>query len=655
MNIEIRSMDISNFKGIRSLHLDFHSGVNTLHGDNATGKTTVYDALNWILFNKDSHGNSTFSIKPMDVPAGSVTPEVSVILMVNGEELKLRKTLREKWEKPRGSTEARFAGNTTDYFVDDVPRKEGEYKRIIAGYIDEAQFKLLTSVYAFARDMHWKDRRALLSEICGLPDDVSLLSSAPQFAELAEAVGRRTVDDYKAALMAQRKGANASLNTLPVRIDECERMVRELAGLPFEQARRTAEALQNDRARVQTDLAKLDGDALIVQAENERDALNNQLRELENENRAHRDSQYVPMEDETANLMHADEQAQETLDQAKRIQSDLQQRITDGNARLDDYRARWHAIDKEQFTGGTCPTCGQTLPAAELDAAKQRFETSKQDRKNGLLEDSELLKADIASMQTRLQTVEASLPGLREDADKAKRALTDYTPPAAPVIEDLPDYARRKEALHRSLDDCNRRIERLRTDKQAERDRLESEYKTITSKILENDATLAKEKTLADTRRRVTELQDEQRRAAAEVEEMDRMIELCEEFARFRVQSVEQSVNSKFRLARFRLFTEQINGGLADCCDVVVNGVPYADLNSAMQINAGLDIIETLSQHYDRRVPLFIDNAESVTYLTTYFKGEHQLFSEVSRDMEKSDTQIVRLAVSAGDKELRLE
>ena len=636
MNIEIRSMDISNFKGIHSLHLEFHSGVNTLYGDNATGKTSVYDALTWLLFGKDSHGNSAFSIKPTGAAPG-VMPEVTAVLSVNGETLTLRKTMRERWEKHRGSTEARFAGNTTDYFVDDVPRKEGEYKRIIAGYIDEAQFKLLTSVYAFARDMHWKDRRALLSEICGLPDDASLLAGAPQFAELAEAVGRRTVDDYNAALMAQRKGANASLNTLPVRIDECERMVRELAGLPFEQARRTAEALQNDRARVQTDLAKLDGDALIVQAENERDALNNQLRELENENRAHRDSQYVPVEDETPMLRQAEQDAQQALDKAVRERDEMRGRIEGGEKRLDEYRARWRAIDKEQFTGGTCPTCGQTLPAAELDAAKKRFETSKQDRKNGLLEDSELLKADIASMQARLQEVETSLPGLQAAADKAARALADYTPPAAPVIEDLPDYARRKDALHRSLDECNRRIERLRTDKQAERDRLEGEYKTITSKILENDSTLAKEQTLADTRRRVTELQDEQRRAAAEVEEMDRMVELCEEFARFRVQSVEQSVNSKFRLARFRLFTEQINGGLADCCDVVVDGVPYADLNSAMQINVGLDIIETLSQHYDRRVPLFIDNAESVTKL-----------QEIS-------SQVVRLAVSAEDKELRLE
>ena len=138
-------------------------------------KRQVYDALTWLLFGKDSHGSGTFSVKPIDLPAG-VTPEVTAVLSVNGEVLKLRKTLREKWEKHRGSAEARYAGDKRDYFIDDVPRKENEYKRIISDYIDEEHFKLLTSVYAFARDMHWKDRRALLAEVCGLPDDRTLLA-----------------------------------------------------------------------------------------------------------------------------------------------------------------------------------------------------------------------------------------------------------------------------------------------------------------------------------------------------------------------------------------------------------------------------------------------------------------------------------------------
>ena len=636
METAIKSLDIKNFKGIHSIHLVFHNGVNSLYGENASGKTSVYDALTWLLFDKDSHGNSRFSVKPTGA-TGGVMPEVTAILSVNGEEIKLRKTLREKWEKPRSSSQARFAGHTVDYTVDDVPRKEGEYKRIIAGYIDENQFRMLTGVYAFARDLHWKERRRLLAEVCGLPEDAELLAGAPKFAELAAAVGRRTVDDYKAALMAQRKGANATLDTLPVRIDECERMVAELAAQPFEQARLTSEALQKDRERAQADLAKLDGDALLAKAENERDALNNQLRELENENRSHRDSQYVPCEDETPALRQAVRDAQNTLDTAIKECNELRAQIDSGESRLNGYRARWTSINEEQFTGGTCPTCGQTLPMTELEAAKQRFETSKQDRKNGLLEDSKLLKADIAALKERLQQKEDSLPGLRAACTTAEQTLKEYVVPAAPMIEDLPDYKRRKDAIQRSIDDVCRRIERLRTDKQAERDRLESEYREITAKILENDAVLAKEQQLTDTRRRVTELQEEQRSCAAQVEEMDRMIEMCEEFARYRVQSVEDSVNRHFKLARFRLFTEQINGGLADCCDVVVGGVPYADLNSAMQINVGLDIINTLSAHYGVRVPLFIDNAESVTHL-------HEI-----------DTQIVRLVVSEQDKELRLE
>lgn len=635
MKIEIKSMDIKNFKGIHSMHLVFHSGMNSLYGENASGKTTVYDALIWLLFDKDSHGNSRFSVKPIGAADG-VMPEVTAVLSVNGEELQLRKSLREKWERPRGSAVARFAGHTVDYTVDDVPRKEGEYKRIIAGYIDENQFRMLTGVYAFARDLHWKERRALLAEVCGLPEDAELLAGAPQFAELAAQVGRRTVDDYKAALMAQRKGANSTLNTLPVRIDECERMVAELAALPFEQAAEQSKTLQAERDRVQGDLVKLDSDALLTRAQNERDELNNKLRELENENREHRSSQYVPVEDKTADLMHADEKAREALDEAVKQCNELRGRIDNGENRLDEYRARWKAIDKEQFTGGTCPTCGQTLPATELEAAKRRFETSKKDRKNALLEDSNLLKADISTLKARLQEKEGSLPSLQAACAAAEKALKEYVAPEAPVIQDLPDYQRRKDAIQRSLDDVRRRIDRLQTNTQTERGRLESEFREITAKILENDAVLAKEQQLADTRRRVAELQKEQRSCAEQVEEMDRMIELCEEFARYRVQSVEDSVNRQFKLARFRLFNEQINGGLADCCDVMVDGVPYADLNSAMQINVGLDIINTLSAHYGVRVPLFIDNAESVTHL------------------QEIDTQTVRLVVSEQDKELRL-
>ena len=98
--IHLKSLNISYFKGIRALHIEFDSDLTSIYGDNATGKTTVYDALTWLLFGKDSSGSAKFSIKPTGIPG--VTPTVTALLEINGEPMKLCKTLREKWSKPRG-------------------------------------------------------------------------------------------------------------------------------------------------------------------------------------------------------------------------------------------------------------------------------------------------------------------------------------------------------------------------------------------------------------------------------------------------------------------------------------------------------------------------------------------------------------------------
>jgi hypothetical protein len=57
---------------------------------------------------------------------------------------------------------------------------------------------------------------------------------------------------------------------------------------------------------------------------------------------------------------------------------------------------------------------------------------------------------------------------------------------------------------------------------------------------------------------------------------------------------LDQSVNKMFSLVKFKLFDVQINGGVKDTCEAMVNGVPFGNVNTASKINAGLDIIKTL-------------------------------------------------------------
>ena len=88
---------------------------------------------------------------------------------------------------------------------------------------------------------------------------------------------------------------------------------------------------------------------------------------------------------------------------------------------------------------------------------------------------------------------------------------------------------------------------------------------------------------------------------------------LIEEFTKIKINEIENSIAENFKLARFKLFEEQINGGLTECCETMYNDVPFWSLNNAARINIGLDIINTISKHYDITAPVFIDNAEAVT------------------------------------------
>lgn len=162
----VQSLEIENFKGVRSLHLDFSDTVPHIYGDNATGKTTIYDALTWLLFGKDSSESAKFTVKPT----------VTAICKVNGQVHKLRKVLRERWSKPRGFEEVQYEGDTIDYTADDVPKKEAAYKKVITGFVNEEVFRLLTGVH--------------------------------QFAQLSETLGTRTTEEYK-ALVAEQKALEA--------------------------------------------------------------------------------------------------------------------------------------------------------------------------------------------------------------------------------------------------------------------------------------------------------------------------------------------------------------------------------------------------------------------------------------------------------------
>ena len=638
--IKIKKLVLENFKCHKSLKLDFEGGNASIYGDNASGKTSIYDALTWLLFGKDSQGNGekNIEIKPLDangeVKDHDALTAVEAVLDVNDEEVTLRRTYKEVWTTKRGSSQATYDGNTSDYYVDGVPCKRNAFQDKVNELVDEDTFRMLTSVSHFANGISWQERRAVLFKVAGVMDDAQILTTNEAFAPLVESMGRLGIEDYKKKLLAEKRKFVGAKTEIPARISECQKTIEDIEGLDFAGAKAEVEALNAKKEDIAAQIVALEHS-------NEADKKALEIREaqlelstLEAENKAHRDMQTVGSVDvHSLNIRLTSLQTQLTI--KKRSLESESTYITQLDYQVTASRNEWITVNAETFTGGSCPTCGQELPQKQLQAAKDQFEADKQVRLSKILDTANTSKQAKAmaeerftSAQEEVMQIEAEMASLREQIAAAEAAKVEP--------QDMADYAKRKGDIQVRIDKLNADLFEIHENASGLKMKLQEEMSELRGKISEKMGIISTQNMLEYSRKRVSELREEAKNAAACLEAIEKMLYLIDEYSRYKTRFVEDSINGLFRIARFRLFREQANGGIEDRCDVVHDGIPYISVNNGMKINLGIDIINTLSVAYGVRVPLFVDNAESVT------------------NLEKCGSQIIRLVVSENDKELRV-
>ena len=637
--IKIKRLSLENFKCHKNLTLDFMGGNASIYGDNATGKTSIYDALTWLLFGKDSSGNGekNIEIKPLDkngdVRDHDALTSVEAVLLVNGEETTLRRTYKEVWTTRRGSSQAVFDGNTSEYYIDGVPCKRNAFQDKVNELVSEETFRMLTSVSYFAKDISWQERRAVLFKLVGVQDDKAIMATDASFQPLLDDMGRLSLEDYKKKLLSEKRSYTGAKTEIPARISACQKTIEDTLGIDFEAAKAEAQALQDKKDGLAVKILAIEHNSAADQKRNEIRAVQLELTALEHENRAYRASQ-------SGGLLNIENMKLDLSDLRKRLDrkrhelanetayiSDLERKVT-------ECRNRWIAANGEEFSGGTCPTCGQNLPAQQLQEARARFDAEKQKRMEEILQTANSYKEAKKQAEARsiLQQEEIYQ---REVEIAAKQEAIANTKAAAVEPKDMDGYAEKWQEIKDRHTALSGELAKLMENAYDAKEALRKEMAAVDAQLREKHAVVQKESLLAYAQKRIEELRQDAKRTAECLEKLEKMLYLIDEYTRYKTRFVEDSINGMFRIARFRLFREQANGGIEDRCDVVLDGVPYLNINNGAKINVGIDIINTLSQAYGVKVPLFIDNAESVTSL------------------EPSGNQIIRLVVSEDDKELR--
>ena len=638
--IKIKRLHLENFKCHKSLTLTFDGGNASIYGDNASGKTSVYDALTWLLFGKDSQGNGekNIEIKPLNA-FGEVRDHLAVtaveaVLDVNGESLTLRRTYKEVWSTKRGSSEATYDGNTSEYYIDGVPCKKNAFQDKVNELVSEDTFRMLTSVSRFASDISWQDRRAVLFQVAGVMDDRQILATNETFQPLVESMGKLSLEDYKKKLLAEKKKFVGAKTEIPARISECQKTIEDVETLDFAVAKAQVDALHATLNGISEQIISIEHDNAAEQKRLEIGHAQLELSQLENENKSYRSSQLsgiVNVQGMKVRIISLGSH----LELKKRSMENENAYISKFDADITASRNEWISVNGEAFTVGKCRTCGQDLPAEQVKVAKDRFEADKKKRLDKILQDANRCKEYKAQAEDRFNKAAAEIAQIEAEIAELQ-AQIEAAEAAKVEPKDMDDYADRKNAIQVKMHSLTEELHDMMMRSSDVLEKLRDEKSELQAAIGVQMAILNKESLLDYSRQRIESLREDARNAAECLEAIERMLYLMDEYSRYKTQFVEDSVNGLFRIARFRLFREQANGGIEDRCDVVHDGVPYISVNNGMKINLGIDIINTLSMAYGVKVPLFVDNAESVTKL------------------ENCNSQIIRLVVSETDKELRV-
>lgn len=691
--VTLKRLTLVNFKGLRNVAVEFGDGVTTISGRNGTGKTTIADSFAWLLWGKDSEGNSDskFGIKTNDAEGNfipdlehEVTGLFDVVDTETGEasSVELRRVYVEEWKTPKGSTERTLSGHHTDYFFNGVPLKKAEYDAKVAAIIPEDLFKVITDPYYFLT-LHWKAQREYLLTMAGKINDADVAATREEFAALLHRVTGKTMEEYKKEISVRRGRIEAQLDKIPTRKDEATRNTPVAPDYA---------ALESEKAQIQEDLANIDA-AAASEAEANRVAYE-QAAKIQAEINTKRDAQAKALQDAKETARAAAYETNRVADEAARDLAQIQRdeesenkyysreksvitasiatakrRKEDYEAQVADLRKRWEAVNNEQFQEQQAPTAGPLIcpvfghqcadpgaanrhqcdAAAAVESFRKNQETARAAfianqtaRLDKMDAEGQELNRLIAAQDAEIKRLEAEAVALDTKHNAAvqdyatKKATYNNTIAANPRVSTDPQIDPQTlptwVALQKEIDQLNARRAAVTapTTQDTAAERQLSRA-TLRARLSEIDQKLGLRATIKAAEARIVELDKEAATLAQEKATLQTEEALIDDFVRCRMEEVERRVNGLFDGVEFRMYKTLVNGEKEPDCVAYIGGVRYQDKNHAGQINAGLAVINALCAFHGVTAPIIVDNAESVN------------------DFIPVKSQLVRLVVTTGE------
>lgn len=625
----LKKLILKNFKKIQDLTVEFTDKNTFICGGNGTGKTTLQDAFLWLLFGKDStnRADTNFNIKTLGEdgkPILHLVHSVTGVLSINGRDVELQRNYVEKWGS--GVNAGVLQNHATEFYLNGVKLKtKKEYDAEVAAILPEDVFRMITNPLYFPT-MKAQDQKAMLLEMAGNVTNEEVANINPKFQELISLISGRSLEQLAKEIASKKSAIKDELKGIPGRIDSVRDAMPESedwAVLEKEIADKKEKIKDIDSQLA--DKSKQIEAEFKAKSELQKQIGNKKLAksQRENEIRQNANKSYHDVLDNISKLEYQVKSKDAEISRKQEDHSRIKATIGVLNNDLELLRGKFYAIDAEtlQYPEGAfiCPTCKRELEVEDIQAKQQElqdnFNLNKANRLKTVQNEGKEKAAKVEELKKQCSIIQAAITQLSnekeilvhnineckgnmpEEQDTQKIILSD--PTWLSLSNEITDLENQLKAEAKPIDTTELK-----------------EAKAILSEAIDElNKKLGKRDTIERSNKVIKELEDKRDKNNEALAEQERLEFLVQDFQKEKDNKLMERINGMFSLVKFSFISEKLNGNEVITCFCSVDGVPFADVNNASKINAGLDIINAICRSVGITAPIFIDNRESVNEL----------------------------------------
>lgn len=665
--IKINSLSLRNFKGVRNAEYEFGDLVNVVKGRNGVGKTTIADAICWVLFGTNQAGDTKFGVKTKD-ENGNEIPDVEhsveIVLSINNvvispdggqgsvKSVKLTRILKESRSRDGSVT------NTYTYKVDDEVETAGDFKKVVSEICPEKVFRLCSSPNAFAQ-MEWSEQRKMLIDMFGEPSVEEIMGGEKRFDQIKKLLEKNDFDKVLKHLYYMRREVQKKLDDVPVRLSELDKVLPKA-----ENWEEIEKQMEEKDGIIKNSIQKIslieNGGGIRVVNESLSHKMNFLQKRLKNMCEWARRQSTKILDEYTNAKSKLEVEIIETKSKERRLETKrtslmddidrLEEDLKSFESQKKDGSARWKSVSARTWGWeenlSYCPTCGQALPMDKVEEMKkeslERFNAAKAadfkklKEEYGRIKDEEnQVKGLIEEHKEELAKVKALLEDVKKDLYEKSEALKKHNADAEKKLTSVEDLLTQKPEY---AEVCEQ-IKALEAEMNApavdeEGAAMIEEFRKILVEASKERENLLKQLAMKEqydkVAKQIEDIKKGRKALQEQLDDYDEKLKAANDYQHKACKVLEENVNKHFGLVKWSMFRSQLDGTEKPWCECSVDGVPYSDLNSAAKINAGLDIIDALKRYYEADVPCVIDNAETV--LEPLYAGGQQIRLTVTED-----------------------